>query len=271
MIRRVLNSAASRRLAGRAQRLPPSARGAINALRGIEQPGLVTLPPGGAVLCVAPHPDDELLGCGGTLAKHRGAGHDVHVVFVTSGEGSAGAHGTRQAAGEQREGEAARAMQVALPGATWQFLRLPDGRLADQRAALELAIAEVLAASRADLVYAPHPGERHGDHVAVSRAVTSVLSVGSARTDVVSHVAWYEVWSPLPATCVVDVTAEFRCKIEGLECYESQLRITDYVRTAQGLAAYRSAQPLKGHGFAEAFVVMSRPELTRWAAQAQPT
>lgn len=268
MIRRVLNSAASRRLARRAQRLPPSARAAINALRGIEQPVLVVLPPGGQVLCFAPHPDDELLGCGGTLAKHRAAGHDVHVVFVTSGEGSAGAHGSRQVAIERRESEAAHAMQVAMPGATWQFLRLPDGLLADQGAALQAAVGEVIAGSRADLVYAPHPGERHGDHVAVSRAVTRVLTVPDARAGVVAHVAWYEVWSPLPATCVVDVTAEFSCKIKGLECYESQLRITDYVRTTQGLAAYRSAQPLKGRGFAEAFLVMSRLELTRWAEQA---
>ena len=270
MMRRVLNSATARRLASRAQRLSPSSRHAINALRGIEQPLLVTLPPGRKVLCVAPHPDDELLGCGGTLAKHRAAGHDVHVVFVTSGEGSAGAHGTRQVAIEQREGEAARAMQVTVPGATWQFLRLPDGCVADQGAVLEVALGEAMSASSADLVYAPHPGERHGDHVAVSRAVTRVLASRDARPEV-AYVAWYEVWSPLPATCVVDVTAEFSCKIKGLECYESQLEITDYVRTAEGLAAYRSSQPLKGRGFAEAFALMSRDELTRWAAQAQLT
>lgn len=270
-MRRLLNSATARRLAGHAQRLPPSARGAINALRGIEQPVLVALPPGRSVLCIAPHPDDELLGCGGTLAKHRGAGHDVHVLFVTSGEGSAGAHGTRQVAIEAREGEAASAMRTALPGATWQFLRLPDGSLGDQQPALDLAIREVIGRVRADLVYAPHPGERHGDHVAVSRAVTSVLSTVDARLDVVAQVAWYEVWSPLSATCVVDVTAEFPCKIKGLECYESQLRVTDYVRTAEGLGAYRSAQPLKGRGFAEAFAVMSRAELARWAEQAQST
>jgi LmbE family N-acetylglucosaminyl deacetylase len=267
MMRRVLTSALSRRLGRSAQRLSPSARSAINAFRGIEQPRLVVLPPGSRVLCVAPHPDDELLGCGGTLAKHRAAGHDVHVVFVTSGEGSAGAHGTRQAAVEQREAEAARAIEVALSGATSQFLRLRDGCLADQREALDHALGEAITTSGADLVYAPHPGERHGDHVAVSQAVTRVLSAPDAHTDV-AHAAWYEVWSPLAATCVVDVTAEFSCKIRGLECYESQLQITDYARTAHGLAAYRSAQPLKGRGYAEAFVVMSRPELTRWA---QPT
>ncbi|HEY0869329.1 MAG TPA: PIG-L family deacetylase [Acidothermaceae bacterium] len=270
MMRHVLTSAVSRRLGRGAQRLSPSARSAINALRGIDQPRLVVLPPGSRVLCVAPHPDDELLGCGGTLAKHRAAGHDVHVVFVTSGEGSAGAHGTRQSAVEQRETEAARAMQVALPEATSQFLRLRDGCLTDQRVALELALDDVIAASGADLVYAPHPGERHGDHVAVSEALIRVLSARDAGPHV-EHVAWYEVWSPLPATCIVDVTAEFSCKIKGLECYESQLQITGYARTAQGLAAYRSAQPLKGHGYAEAFVVMSRVELTRWAEQAPLT
>ena len=59
MMRRVLTSAASRRLGRGAQRLSPSARNAINALRGIEQPRLVVLPPGSWVLCIAPHPDDE--------------------------------------------------------------------------------------------------------------------------------------------------------------------------------------------------------------------
>ncbi|HVA44313.1 MAG TPA: PIG-L family deacetylase, partial [Acidimicrobiales bacterium] len=71
------------------RRLPPGAVRAINLARGIDAPRPMDLPPGRRVMVVAPHPDDELVGAGGTIAKHVAAGHLVHIVMATSGEASA--------------------------------------------------------------------------------------------------------------------------------------------------------------------------------------
>ena len=76
------------------RRLPPNVRHAINAARGIDTPVTLPRPPGHRVAVLAPHPDDELLGCGGTMQKHRAAGESVDVVLVTSGERTASFAGT---------------------------------------------------------------------------------------------------------------------------------------------------------------------------------
>src|SRR5260370_25875295 len=72
-----------------ARRLPPRARRVINLARGTDVPELLQRPPGRRIVVVAPHPDDELLGCGATLRKHLDAGDEVWVAFVTSGERTA--------------------------------------------------------------------------------------------------------------------------------------------------------------------------------------
>jgi N-acetylglucosamine malate deacetylase 1 len=121
-----------RRLAfAAARRLPPGAVRAINLARGIDAPRPVDLPPGHRIAVIAPHPDDELVGAGGTLAKHHAAGHTVRVVMVTSGEASASFAGQDPAsARSQREAEAARAgAEVGLNGDDLVFLRIPDAGL----------------------------------------------------------------------------------------------------------------------------------------------
>jgi LmbE family N-acetylglucosaminyl deacetylase len=255
-----LRKRAVRRLSPAARRLPAGARQWLNERRGIEHPRLVTLPAGRVVCCVAPHPDDEMLGCGATLAKHLAAGHDVHLAFVTSGEASVGVRageGLARAAAT-REAEACDAAAVALPGATVHFLRLPDGDVESNADNARAALAQLLSSLRVDLVYAPHPRELHPDHAAVSRVVSDVLA---SRPTTVETVAWYEVWTPVPATHLVDVTAEFDNKLAGLRRYRSQLDVVDYVRTATGLAAFRSTHVSHGRGYAEAFVLLPVSEL----------
>jgi LmbE family N-acetylglucosaminyl deacetylase len=248
--------------------LPTAVHRRLNALRGIEQPALVTLPPGRRIAVLAPHPDDELLGCGATLAKHAAAGHALLVVFVSSGEASLATSGSRSERIEIREREAGRAASVAFPSAQLRFLRLPDGGLAARSDELTAHLRRALGDWRADLVYAPHPAEPHGDHAAVARAL--ILLFDRNATASVRHVAWYEVWSPLPATHVVDITAQMAAKLAGLSHYASQLDVVDYRRATEGLAAYRSFHAMRGSGFAEAFEVLNRAQLKSLAKDLEP-
>jgi LmbE family N-acetylglucosaminyl deacetylase len=232
----------------------------LNLARGIDVPSLVDRPPGRRIAVVAPHPDDELLGCGGTMRKHIEAGDEVSVLFVTSGERTAAlALRSTEARVRTRESEAVAAAEVLGVGRQQLgFLRYPDGAVSS-RPPEGKSLADAIRERSADLVYVPFPYEAHTDHVASARLVAEALASGSVPS--VRTVALYEVWTPLCPNVIVDVTAQLEHKIEALRSYTSALQSVDYVHTARGLAAYRSGAGLHGTGYAEAFLVIRPDEL----------
>src|SRR5688572_14614491 len=142
------------------------------------------------ILVISPHPDDESIGCGGTVRKHVTDGDEVHVVFLTSGE--KGGHGRaedRTLALREREGAAA---QQILGVRSIEFYREPDARLRVRPAAVK-RLAEKLRRWRPHVVYVPHDREMHADHRAAVRLVRAALK-GVARPPLV---LMYEVWTPL--------------------------------------------------------------------------
>jgi LmbE family N-acetylglucosaminyl deacetylase len=192
---------------------------------------------GPVVLVVAPHPDDESIGCGGAVCLHRRRGEEVRVVFLTSGE--RGVEGVSpEAARALREAEAAEALGI-LGVCGEHFLRLPDLGLREalERGARQLG--EVLGACRPALVYLPHPGEAHPDHEAafpLVRAALARLPEGEPRPELRA----YEVWTPMAAYgWPEDITPVMATKLRAVRCYRSQLRAFRYDRAVQGLNQYR--------------------------------
>ena len=256
------------------RRLPPAAVRAINLARGIDAPRPVDLPPGRRVAVVAPHPDDELVGAGGTVTKHVAAGHQVQIVMATSGEASASFLGLGPgAARAQREDEARAALaEVGIGADQVVFLRLAEKALAargSSRAAPNRTggagtgrgaageLAQALAGFAPDLLYSPSPADGHSVHAAVAGMVAEALpSLPS-----VAHVALYEVMTPIYPTVVVDVTDQIEAKLAGLGHYASARASFDIVRAARGLAAYRSVHAQHGRGYAEAFTLLRPSEL----------
>jgi LmbE family N-acetylglucosaminyl deacetylase len=248
-------SAVRRTLAGH---LPPRARQLINVARGIDQPLAVDALSGARVLVLAPHPDDEIIGCGGSIVRHLERGARVHVVHVTSGERTWSGAGD---GGATREREAvAAAVAIGLDADAVEFLRLPDGKLAGH-AELAARLRAAVQGRDPDLVYAPWPLDAHADHRAVTAAAASALPASAS-------VALYEVWGPLVPTHVVDITDVIERKTAALGCYETAVRGLDYAHTARGLAAYRSGQGLGGRGYAEAFCVVRDDELLELVSEA---
>ena len=208
---------------------------------------------GERLLVLAPHPDDEVIGCGGLLALHLGEGRAVHVVVATDGAQA----GDRA----QREDES-RAALALLGDATIEFLRLPDRDLenADE---LDGCLAAILRERRPDLIAVPSPIEIHPDHAALSRAFCELIARDpSLFADLaVARVAFYEVSAPLRPNALVDITPVAVQKYAAIEAHASQTAIRDYTSYARGLNAWR-AMTLPPHvTFAEAYWTLPLPAL----------
>lgn len=202
------------------------------------------------VLVVSPHPDDESIGCGGTLARHAGDGDRVEVVFLTAGE--AGGHGRDPAAtGRLRRREAERAAAI-LGIHKLDHWDAPDGALRVTRE-LRTRLRGLLLERRPDVVYTPHAGEQHPDHRAAARLVAAVLrSLPAARRPLGLA---FEVWTPLGSFDEIrDITAEMPAKRRAIRSYRSQCQHVDFVAAMTGLARYRGELHCWPEGeFAEVF------------------
>jgi LmbE family N-acetylglucosaminyl deacetylase len=214
----------------------------------LRMPALVKTPGPGPVLLLAPHPDDEVLGAGGTLRKHVAAGDEVSVAFVTDGRRGGR---SRRAPGDiaQVRMQEARAACARLGVHACDFLGAADGTF-EPDGALAAAVRDLVARRRPRLLYVPGFEERHRDHLLTSAlAAQAWLDTGGDWT-----VCAYEVWTPLRPNCVVDVTAHMDDKRAAMLCHASQLERLDYTGAMEGLARYRAAlAPLPHVRFAEAF------------------
>jgi Uncharacterized proteins, LmbE homologs len=183
----------------------------------------------GKIVVVAPHPDDEILGCGGTMARLIGEGHDVDVVVVTRGSPPMF---DEILVNEIREEtlEAHRRLGVTQT----RFLDLPAARL-DQIPASELnaALSEALAESRPDTLFIPFIGDVHADHQAVFTAC--LVHARPRSRSVPSRVYAYETlsetnwWAPgitpgfLP-NVYMDISNTLQAKLDAFAVFKSQVK-----------------------------------------------
>jgi LmbE family N-acetylglucosaminyl deacetylase len=199
-----------------------------------------------SVLVVGAHPDDEAIGCGGTLRRHALAGDAVSAVFLTSGE--SGGHGIARPR-EVREGEARDAARI-LGIRSLQFLREPDGRLRASRAVVD-RLAGVIEQTGASLVYAPHRQDDHPDHRCAARIVQRAVAQASAAVQV-----WhYEIWSPVTRIDhIIDISGVIGEKLSAIRAYASQNSIMSFDQAFRGLARYRGEMhSWPGGPYAEVF------------------
>ena len=223
----------------------------LELLRQPAPPAVVAPPPALSVVVLAPHMDDEVFGCGGTVARCATTGTRVRVIYLTDGgKGYAGATPPPGLC-DTRKDEARRAGKVLGLGEPL-FLDFPDGALAVTSTAVT-RLAEALAETRPGAVYLPFIADLHPDHVATNGLfVAAAPRAGLGR----GLPCWgYEVWAPILANTLVDVTETMGLKRAAMEVFESQGRDYDYPRAIEGLNAYRSLPRGCGRGYAEAFYV----------------
>lgn len=222
------------------------------------------------VLVISPHPDDEVLGCGGSIVNHRAAGREVHILYLTSGEqGCPG--GGPDVCRTVREREAvSAAAALGVPAADLRWLRLPDGAIDARDLANVGCLVQVLRELRPRLLYVPHPDESSYDHRDAYQLCDRAAGLAGSR----NHPEWgtnphwvpailgYEVWTPITAPQYTeDITTVIDRKIAALACYQSQTaagkgpRQADYIgESARHLPGYRGA--MTTGGYREAFTVL---------------
>jgi len=214
------------------------------------------------VLVFAAHPDDEVLGMGGTIALHADRGDAVHVVCLT--DGSSTQYPGDVALREQKNGEAQAAAEI-LGVAEYAHLDLPDMRL-DTLAHVEVnrVVEEHVAEFVPDLVYTAQP-DVNRDHRALfdSVAVATRPVPGQRVRRVLTYAPTSSTeWTPAPTNWFVpnwfvDVSETFARKLTAFACFETEQRPYPHPRSAQALEAHaRFFGASVGCDLAEPFVLV---------------
>lgn len=227
--------------------LPAAAWPALRLVASLGQEGpLVALPAFRRVLVLAPHPDDETIGPGGTVALLAAAGAAVRVAVLTDGEATPGTGLAGDEIARRRRAEAGRAcarLGVDAP----RFLGFRDGHLCDQVAELAGAIAGLVGEVAPEVIFLPWFGDGLADH----RAPTDAIRRAGLPDQVM---VWgYETWAPLPANRLVEISSVIECKQDAIAEHRTAHAAFD-VGAMLSLNRYRSVHGLAGHGWAEAFL-----------------
>jgi LmbE family N-acetylglucosaminyl deacetylase len=214
------------------------------------------------VFVLAPHMDDEVLGCCGTLRRHVLAGTAVTVVYMTDGRRGIpdlyhqGLPKAVIAEKEQtlvvtRKEEATRATNI-IGVQERIFLDHPDGQLTPSPQVVG-RVQNILQQRQPEVVYHPSLLDLHPDHWATNRVLYAAMRGLRLAKGWQPVYRGYEVWTPLVANRIVDISEVLKTKEEAIEQFQSQLSHTNFMRTILGLNAYRSLYHSQGHGYAEAF------------------
>jgi len=214
------------------------------------------------VLVLAAHPDDELLGLGGTVARHAAEGDEVTAVVVSEGASSryeSGADEALRASG--------RAAAAVLGTRDLRFLGLRDQYL-DAEPILEVIrpIEQVVKELRPEIVYTHHWGDLNRDHRVVSEAVMVAcrpVGDGYPRRLYCFETPSSSEWSSTDLSLqfvpnhFVDITATVEQKLQAMACYTTEVRPAPHPRALESLRA-RAAYwgQIVGRPFAEAFVLV---------------
>lgn len=214
------------------------------------------------ILIIAPHPDDEVLGCGATIRKHANDGHNVYVLIAT--------RGTARLFDQQKVENVrieARAAHKILGVTETLFLDFPAPELDTVPVAdIARAFAGVMTDKNIDILYLPHRGDIHNDHRLVFNAgLVAARPVGSYTVceiycyETLSETEWAAPFSDdafIP-NAFVDVTNYFEYKIAAMQCFKSQLRPFPSSRSVESLEALSKFRgSTVGFKAAEAFMII---------------
>lgn len=212
------------------------------------------------VLVIAVHPDDEILGCGGTLMKHRSIGADIHWCLCTSMRTEYGYDEEDVRQKEASIGTVAERLGVA----SVHRLDLCPVKVDDVPFhELITKLKSVIDSVQPETVYLPFKHDVHSDHRIIYRAAMSTLKTFRCKSvkkiymmETISETEFNteETFAP---NYFVDISEHFHAKKELIQCYPNELGEHPFprsLRNIEALAVFRGA--MAGCEYAESFMVV---------------
>lgn len=214
------------------------------------------------VLVVAAHPDDEALGCGGTMARHAAEGDSVYVLFMTNG---VDARKNVNNDADVRNKVAEKACRI-LGAKEYFYNDFPDNRL-DTVALLDItqSIEKVISQIQPEVIYTHHIGDLNIDHRRTHEAVITACRPQPGfcvkeiySFEVLSATEWNAPHvNPFNPNYFVDITPYIKEKMGSLEAYGIEMRAEPHTRSVEHvkvLAKHRGNSV--GINYAEAFLLI---------------
>jgi LmbE family N-acetylglucosaminyl deacetylase len=211
-------------------------------------PGLKNYIPANKVLVLAPHMDDEIIGCGGSILKYCRENIHVSVVYTTLGNKDIYKKMSPKAMHETRKKEAEKSADF-LGIKNLYFLDNDDSSDKNWQENSE-ELFSLLNELNPDLVYLPNYADSHPDHVK-----TNILFRNCCLNGYTCKIAAYEVWSLIFwPNILVNITNEMKTKLSALKEHKSQMKYLKYDKMCIGMNQYRAVfYPFPGIEYAEAF------------------
>lgn len=214
------------------------------------------------ILIIAPHMDDEVLGCGGTIARHIERGDEVHVCFIANRV----YNHKYDLKSNKKEMECALKAREILGYREAYFLNLHDERLDTCIQDIIIPLEKCIKSVDPEIVFINHWGDNHQDHKAVFQAAMVALRPFASQN--VKKIICYEVPSstdqspPLQAFAFlpnfyVNITSFLEKKLKALACYETESRNFPHPRSLLGVKIHAQKRGLEiGFEAAEAFFIL---------------
>lgn len=199
------------------------------------------------IAVVAAHPDDEVLGCGGVIARES-AKHQVHVVIL--GEGIQARYNRRNLTSRRRQAQLeanARAAAKVLGAASIRFERLPDNQFDTvPLLAIVKRIERHIHALRPEVIYTHHAGDLNADHVRTARAVLTasrpvdgcpVREVYAFEVPSSTEWAFQRLGEAFRPNVFENISTTLEQKLKAMRCYVGEIRSAPHPRSLEVLRA----------------------------------
>ncbi|MEW6102598.1 MAG: PIG-L deacetylase family protein [bacterium] len=176
--------------------------------------------PSEKILVLAPHPDDEAIGCGGTIYKHTKRGGLAKIVYITSSS-------------DTRTKEAKKSASV-LNVRDFEFWGFSQRGLREEEDELNDRLYIEISSYKPEIIFLPFLIDNHPDHHALNASFQKCCQKGCFKGMVYS----YPIWLPVYPNVLIDISDVWEIKKASIESYLSEINTRDYVGMAEGIARY---------------------------------
>ncbi|MDI6602650.1 MAG: PIG-L family deacetylase [Patescibacteria group bacterium] len=224
------------------------------------------------ILVIAPHPDDDLIGCGGSMAMHLEKGNEVFVIYVTNGDAACQQFPPDEFTKIRKEETLNAGRCLGLKVENLFFLDEQPWRINEEKTRFELL--DLIRQIRPDVCYIPHSSDAHLDHRATHRAALEAINMAPSKwfrqygstveePFSISIILAYEVWAALMTpNYFEDITLFLEKKMQALREHKTQAT-AKYEQAYRGMNAFRGAMHEEGREgvFSEAFQIIKIVEI----------